>query len=86
MHDLHAADKVIKLVLEGAKANKLKDVKKIVINLGTVIEHGAEILPANLEFNIKMLAKNSIAEGLQVDIKKVAGSDIVLKEIEGDPQ
>jgi len=37
-----------------------------------------------LEFNLQMLAKNTVAEGLKVEIKKVRGESWVLKEIEGN--
>ena len=54
------------------------------IKLGTIIEHGEEIVPENLIFNIKMLAKETIAEGLDVVIEKTNEDSWVLKEIEGD--
>ena len=59
MHDLHAADQILKLVLEKANDNKLIKVKKIIIELGSVVEHGEEINAENLVFNLKLLAKNS---------------------------
>ncbi len=84
MHDLHEANKILKIILEYAQQNKLKKVSKAVIELGSVIEHGDEISPENLEFNLKMLAKNTIANGLDVEIEKVKGESWILKEIEGE--
>ena len=84
MHDLHAADLILKLVLEKANENKLLQVKKITIELGSVVEHGEDINPDNLAFNIKMLAKNSPARNAEVIIKKVRGKSWKLVEIEGD--
>ncbi len=86
MHDIHAADKILKMVLEGAEKNNLQNIKKIIVELGVVIEHGAEIEPGNLKYNVEMLARNSLAEGVDVVIEKVSGSEIKLKEIEGDPR
>ncbi len=59
-------------------------VKQAVIELGTVIEHGADITPENLEFNIKMLSEGTVANGLEIIIKKVQGSDWKLVSISGE--
>lgn len=83
MHDLHEANKILKVILDYAQQNKLKKVTKAVIELGSVIEHGDEISPENLEFNLKMLARNTMAQGLDVEIVKVKGESWVLKEIQG---
>lgn len=84
MHDLHLANQIMKLILEYAQKNQLKKVTSAVIELGQITEHGSEIAPENLEFNLKMLAKNTLANGLDVDIKKVKGESWILKEIEGE--
>jgi len=84
MHDLHAADQILKLVLAKAIENKLLKVKKIVIELGSMVEHGDEINADNLAFNIKLLARSTPARDLKVIIKKVKGFGWQLVEIEGD--
>jgi len=84
MHDLHAADKVLKMALEGAKKYGFTKINEIEVDLGTVIEHGAEILPENLEFNIKSLARETMATNAKVVINKVEGSQVILKSIDGD--
>jgi Zn finger protein HypA/HybF involved in hydrogenase expression len=83
MHDLHEANKILKVILDYAQQNKLRKVTKAVIELGSVIEHGDEISPENLEFNILMLARKTVAEGLKIEIKKTRGGSWVLKEIVG---
>ena len=83
MHDLHAADQILKLVLDQANANKLLKVEKIVIELGSVVEHGQDINADNLKFNLKLLAKNTPAKEAKIIIKKVKGSFWRLKELEG---
>ena len=83
MHDFHEADRILKLVLEYAAKNKLKKVKRIVIELGGVWEHGEEISPENLKYNIKLLSKNTPAEGAETIINRIKGNAWVLKEIEG---
>jgi len=84
MHDFHLADIIYKTIMDYAAKNNLKKVTKAVIELGSIVEHGEEILAENLEFNIKMLSQGSLAEGLAVEIKKVIGDSWVLKEIEGE--
>ncbi len=84
MHDLHAADQILKLALDKANENKLLRVKKVVIELGSMVEHGEEINAENLAFNLKLLAKNTPAKGTEVIVRKVKGDTWRLVEIEGD--
>lgn len=84
MHDLHAADVVLKMALESANKHGFTKINEIEVDLGTVVEHGAEILPENLEFNIKSLARGTIAANTKVKINKVNGSQVILKAIDGD--
>ena len=84
MHDIHEADKILKLVLENAHQNNLKKVTQINIKLGSVIEHGADITAENLEFNLKMLSRNSIADNAKINIEKVDGNSWELISIHGD--
>jgi len=84
MHDLHVADRILKLVLESAAKNKLSKVTKISVDLGSVVEHGEEINPDNLKFNLLMLAEGTLAEKTQIKIGKIHGESWNLKEIEGE--
>lgn len=83
MHDLHEANKILKVIIDYAQKNKFKKVNKAVIELGSIIEHGAEISAENLKFNLKMLARNTIADNLTLEIIKTKGADWILKEIQG---
>jgi len=84
MHDLHLANQILKTILDYAQKNKLKKVKSVKIVLGSIIEHGDEISPLNLEFNLRMLAKNTLAQDLAVKIKKIKGREWILQEIKGE--
>jgi Zn finger protein HypA/HybF involved in hydrogenase expression len=84
MHDFHLADTIYKTISDYAEKNNLKKVTKAVIELGSIVEHGEEILPANLDFNIKMLAEGGLAEGIELDISRADGDSWTLKEIEGE--
>ncbi len=84
MHDFHLADQIYKVISDHAEKNNLKKVKKVIIELGSIVEHGEEILPENLKFNIKMLAEGTVANGLDVEIQKIDGDNWILKEIEGE--
>lgn len=83
MHDLHAADKILKLALEKAAENKLQKVTRIVVELGKALEHGQKILPENLEFNLRELARGTAAAGVLVEIRKMGNVNWKLVEIEG---
>jgi Zn finger protein HypA/HybF involved in hydrogenase expression len=84
MHDLHEANKILKTILDYAKQNNLKKVTKAIISLGKIEEHGQEILPDNIKFNIKILAKDTCAENLDLIIKQSNTDAWELKEIEGE--
>lgn len=84
MHDLHEANKIFNLVLAYAKKNDLKTVKKIVIKLGSIMEHGEEINADNLKFNIQMLARGSMADGAKIIIRKTKTVGWELLEIAGE--
>lgn len=84
MHDLHEANKIFKLVLASAKENNLKKVTKIIIDLGQILEHGQEIQKENLEFNLKLLAANSLVDQVEIVINNVVGNGWTLVGIEGE--
>jgi Zn finger protein HypA/HybF involved in hydrogenase expression len=83
MHDLHEADKILKVVLAKANENNLKQVDKIEVNLGQIEEHGEIINPDNLSFNMKNLAKGTIAEHAEINITEIGGDMWELVSIEG---
>ena len=83
MHDLHAADKLIRTIKDYARKNNFKKITKVKIELGKISEHGEEISPDNLKYNIKMLGKGLLAGNANVYIKRISGPYIRLKEIEG---
>jgi Zn finger protein HypA/HybF involved in hydrogenase expression len=84
MHDLHEADRILKIILEHGKKHKLKKITKVLIGLGSIEEHGNEILADNLKFNIKLLAKDTMAEKLDVKIEKTKTDSWIINEIEGE--
>lgn len=90
MHDLLAAKEIIDEAVENAKKNNLKKISKISIELGNKkFSHGDHfhietIDPKNLEFNLKLIAKNTIAKNAKFIIKKSNIEDIIVKEIEGE--
>lgn len=84
MHDLHVADKIFKLIVLNAVTAKIKQVKKIVIELGSVIEHGADISLENLDFNLRMLGRGLFPKDIEITINKVPGNDWKLVSISGD--
>ena len=82
MHDWHLANEILKTVLEYADKNGFKKVKKIELELGSILEHGEYILLENLVFNFNLLSKNTIAENAELNVKKIKGEDWKLIAIE----
>lgn len=74
MHDLHLANQIVKLAQEHAKGEKIKS---IFIELGDILEHGENIAPENLKYNINLLLPD-----IEVKIKKINGDFWNLKEVE----
>lgn len=82
MHDFHLADTILKTVLEYAGKNGFKNIKKIELELGSILEHGEYILAENLKFNFNLLAKNTIAESAELSIKQIPGDSWKLVSID----
>jgi Zn finger protein HypA/HybF involved in hydrogenase expression len=84
MHDIHEANKILQLVFREAKKRHLKKIKKIKLELGEILEHGELLNRENLAYNIKLLAKNTAAEGLMVEIAIGIKGQWKLVVIEGE--
>ena len=78
MHDFHLANQIVKIAQEHARKNKLLKINKIVIELGDIIEHGENISPENLKFNINLLLP------CEVEIKKIKGDKWKLVSISAE--
>ena len=83
MHNLHLGNQILKIALEYAQKNGLSRITSITIELGNIVEHGERILPENLTFNFKLLAKDTIAKDAKLKIIPIEGEIWRLKEIEG---
>ena len=83
MHDLVAAQDIIKAALATAKENKLKTVDKVTVRLGTIVEHNQELSPENLLFNFNLVKKNTIAEKAKLAIKPGQGRELTITEVQG---
>lgn len=79
MHDFHLANQIIKIAQEYAAKNNLAKIDKIVLELGNIIEHNEQILPENLEYNIKLL----MPEIKKIKIRQIKGDEWKLVNIEG---
>lgn len=84
MHDWHLANEILKTVLEHAAKNGLKNVSRIKIELGNILEHGEYISSENLMHNFKLLAEKTIARNAELKIKKNKEDTWTLLDIEGN--
>ena len=82
MHDFHLAQQILKTVLKYSKKNGFKNVSKIKIELGTILEHGEIILPENLVHNFKLLSEETIVKNAELNIKKIKGDEWKLISIQ----
>lgn len=73
MHDLHLANQIVKIAKEKAKGEKIKSIS---LELGDILEHGENIAPKNLKYNINLLLPK-----VSVRIKKIKGNTWKIKEI-----
>lgn len=78
MHDFHLANEIVKIVQSYAEKNNLKNIKKISLELGNIVEHGDNIKPENLKYNINLLLP------CEVKIKKTKSNFWKLINIEGE--
>ena len=78
MHDFHLANEIIKIAKDHAQKNGLLKFNKIVIELGDIVEHGENINPENLKYNMNLLLPCA------VEIKKIKGNKWKLVSIDGD--
>ncbi len=83
MHDLVAAQDIVKTALEIAKKNKLQMIDEIVVRLGKIIEHNEELSPENLQFNFELVKKNTIAEKAHLEIRPGKGRELSIIEVRG---
>ena len=84
MHDIHAANQMLKTALEYAQKNKLKKISSMTIELGKIIEHDELITPDNLKYNIKLISKNTAAENCKIIVDLKNNSELKLVEINGE--
>jgi len=78
------ANEILKTVLEYANKNGLKKISKVKLELGSILEHGEEILAENLIHNFKLLAEKTIAKNAEIEIKKIKSDTWKLIDIEGE--
>ena len=84
MHDLVAAQDIVKIATAVAKKNRLKKVTRITVKLGRVIQHYEEIKPENLRFNFKLVKRNTVVESARLVILKARGKSLTISSVEGE--
>jgi Zn finger protein HypA/HybF involved in hydrogenase expression len=76
MHELAAAQDVLKVVLEAAEAQQARRVTAISLKVGRL--YGVD----RIEDLVAGLAKGTIAEGARLEIESVSGSGLAVESIE----
>ena len=84
MHDLIAAQDIVKKAVEIAKKNRLKRITRIIVNLGKIVEHNEVLSPENLQFNFRLVRRNTLAEKASLTIKQGKGRELAITEVQGE--
>ncbi|MCK5491266.1 MAG: hydrogenase maturation nickel metallochaperone HypA [Candidatus Pacebacteria bacterium] len=84
MHDIHAANQILKTALEYAEKNKCTKINSITIELGKIVEHNELITLENLKYNIELISKNTIAENCKINVISKGNNELKLVEIDGE--
>ncbi|MFA6096964.1 MAG: hydrogenase/urease maturation nickel metallochaperone HypA [Candidatus Paceibacterota bacterium] len=84
MHDIHAANQILKTALEYANKNKFKRISSMTIELGKIVEHNELITPDNLKYNIGLISKNTPAENCEIIVNQSDSNELKLVEIDGE--
>jgi Zn finger protein HypA/HybF involved in hydrogenase expression len=89
MHDFLLAKEIIGELEKITQKKGLNKLKKVGLEIGGVTlshdnlpEHVEDISLENLVFGLESIAKNTIFEGVKFDIKKVAGENWKITDIE----
>ena len=80
MHDIHLANQIAKIIQNYAQKNGLRQIKKVSLELGSIIEHGQAIESENLKYNINLLLPK-----VEIEVKSIKGDEWKLVSIEGEP-
>lgn len=86
MHDFLIAKEILDTVLATARSQKLGRVTTVELELGSIKDHGQTIEPANLQFNFRLLAKETVAAKAKLRIKETRGTSYRIVAIEGSKQ
>lgn len=84
MHDIHAAQQMLKTALEYAKKNNFKKINSMTIKLGKIVEHNELITSDNLKYNIGLISKNTLAENCEIIVNQNNTNELKLVEIDGE--
>jgi Zn finger protein HypA/HybF involved in hydrogenase expression len=91
MHDFILAKEIIDELGAIMKEKKLESVKKVKLEIGMIslahdghAEHMEDISVENLQFGLASIAKNTPLERVEFEIKKMAGDNWKIVEVEAE--
>lgn len=89
MHDFLLAKEIIDSILAIAKEKKLKNIKSVSVEIGSIAlahdnleEHLEEISLDNLQFGLKNLVQNTILKDVQFKLSRITGESWKITNIE----
>jgi len=84
MHDIHEANRLAQVIMEHLNRHHLTKLQAVDIELGSVIEHGEDINPENLDFNLRLILKDVVSPATRINIQKVKGESWKLVSLEAE--
>jgi Zn finger protein HypA/HybF involved in hydrogenase expression len=84
MHDLFESKRILEVVLQKAKEAEAKKITHVKIGMGSIVDHGEELAPENIAFNLEKLSAGTLAEGARFEVYKVEGDIWRIDEMEVD--
>jgi Zn finger protein HypA/HybF involved in hydrogenase expression len=91
LHDFLLAKEIVDEILKISREKKLSKIRKVSLEIGEISmahdgfdEHVEDISIENLKFGLQSIAKNTILEEADFDIKKTAGKNWKILNIETD--
>jgi Zn finger protein HypA/HybF involved in hydrogenase expression len=78
MHDLAAAQDILKAALDGVKDHDAKRVVSISVRIGKRMA----LEPERLEVLVQALAEGTVAEGVELEAEIVEGASLIVDSVE----
>ena len=78
MHETHILNEILDIVKQSLKDKKVKEVKRIKVNIGVI----KMLTPEGMRETFKILPKEDIFKSTELEVKIVSGNTLTVEEVE----